>query len=335
MYARLLRDLEAEYHKDGVVRSLLRNSSNRPIHDATPLRLLGTLHRQVLEGRLPQLASFYPSTGGDSSLYRFDVVKDAMHTTRELLREGLGRQVQTNEVGRSVVHLSLAQWLGNNGISEFDLFEIGASAGLNLCFAEFSAETGEGTMGAASSPVTFAPSWFLSPPPLRCPSARVNRTRGCDPFPIDVGATGGAHTLMSFVWPDQTERLRRLEAAIDIARRERPVVDLASADEWLATLLVEPLERTTVIFHSIVWQYLSPEVQTRVKQILTSAGTRTDSTHALIWARMEPAGPVADIQVDIWNGSPTPQHGRLATVGYHGHSLEWNAEAADRLRFTD
>jgi len=43
-----------------------------------------------------------------------------------------------------------------------------------------------------------------------------------------------------------------------------------------------------------------------------------------VWARMEPAGPVADIQVDVFNGSSSePRHYRLAEIGYHGQNMNW------------
>jgi hypothetical protein len=39
---------------------------------------------------------------------------------------------------------------------------------------------------------------------------------------------------------------------------------------------------------------------------------------------MEPAGQVADVQVDIWRGdSSEPEHHRLAEVGYHGGDMNW------------
>jgi hypothetical protein len=41
---------------------------------------------------------------------------------------------------------------------------------------------------------------------------------------------------------------------------------------------------------------------------------------------MEPAGPVADVQVDVWDGSSLePIHYRLAEVGYHGQNMNWLA----------
>lgn len=329
LYARLLRDLETEYARDGIVADILRGSSSAPVHDAVPLRFLGALHREVLTGRLANLAVMYPSVGGDTTEYDFREVLAAIREVEGELRDGLHRQVQTNEVGRSVVHLALSHWLGRGGVDTFDFLEVGASAGLNLCFPEFSANTGHGVMGTHGSPVGFDATWFdLAPPVCGVPSRPV-RLAGCDPHPIDATGDEGSLTLTSFVWPDQADRLSRLRGAIEIARRVRPPVDRASADEWIARQLEDGIQRTTVVFHSIVWQYLSRDVQRRFRDAVVAAGERATPTRKLVWARMEPAGPTADVQVDVWDGGSDPVHTRLATIGYHGQAMTWNLHAAD------
>lgn len=229
------------------------------------------------------------------------------------------------------MHLSLGQWLGNAGVTEFDFFELGASAGLNLSFPYFSAQIGVHTMGSATSPVNFDESWFDVPPPVEGSGARARLVRGCDPFPIDATTRAGAMTLKSFVWPDQVERFSRLSAAIDIAERHRPRVEQASADEWLVEVLRDRPHRSAIVFHSIVWQYLAPAVKQSVRDALNGSGGTATRENPLIWARMEPAGPVADVQVDVWCGEATPRHARVATIGYHGAGLKWDRDAASAL----
>jgi hypothetical protein len=126
------------------------------------------------------------------------------------------------------------------------------------------------------------------------------------------------------VWPDQKLRLERLRSAIAIAKAHRPIVDTASADEWIAQQLAHPSEHATLIFHSIVWQYLGTETQNRLKSAIHGAGESATPTAPIVWARMEPAGPVADIQVDVFDGSSSePRHYRLAEIGYHGQNMNW------------
>jgi hypothetical protein len=129
--------------------------------------------------------------------------------------------------------------------------------------------------------------------------------------------------LLSFVWPDQKDRFARTKAAIEIAQQHRPIVDHQSADTWVHDQLGRPRERATMIFHSIVWQYLGTHVQKNLTRAISEAGQYATPSTPLIWARMEPDGPHADVQVDIWNGQTEPQHFRVAEVGYHGYGLKW------------
>jgi hypothetical protein len=73
-----------------------------------------------------------------------------------------------------------------------------------------------------------------------------------------------------------------------------------------------------------VWQYLGTETQNKLKQAIYNAGRSATSTAPIVWARMEPAGAVADIQVDVFDGSSAePRHFRLAEIGYHGQNMNW------------
>lgn len=295
-YADLLEGLTEDFEAGGLVFDVLGRRTERPVHDALPLRLLGAVHRIALSGRAPELARRLPSCGGDGS--RIDVREwlSIVARNRAEIDRALGEQVQTNEVGRSVVLRELASWLPSVGVTEFDLLEIGSSAGLNLNFDRL----GEMSLGAA-----------------RC----VER-RGSDPSSLDVSRDDDALRLQSFVWPDQLERLDRLRRAIDVALQYPPHVEHASADEFLRTRLCHEAERSTVVFHSIVWQYLPNDVRDGVRSAIDEAGSARDSSRPVVWARMEPSGPVADVRVTVVDENGRREH-RLAEVGYHGQDFRW------------
>ena len=324
MYSALFTDLAADYADGGRTYALLAGRSLRPVHDAVPLRLAGAIHRVVLQGKDDRLARHYPSVGGKPGE---DFTADFIGYMRDHLEDvehGLATQVQTNEVGRSVAHLVLSHWLTTLGIEQFTLLEIGASAGLNLNFDHFYGCFGQLRMGDPSSSLRFMGDWFSNAPDVPRVGAKVISKRGCDISPIDIARPDDEARLLSFVWPDQKLRLERLRSAIAIAKTHRPIVDTASADEWIALQLSRPSEHATLIFHSIVWQYLGTETQNRLKHAIYSAGKSATPTAPIVWARMEPAGPVADIQVDVFDGSsPEPRRFRLAEIGYHGQNMNW------------
>ena len=324
MYARLFTDLAADYADNGRTYAILAGRSQRPVHDAIPLRLAGALHRIVLKGLDDRLARHYPSVGGSPGEdYTADVIAH-MRDHMDEIDLALTQQVQTNEVGRSVVHLTLMHWLTGRGVTDVDFLEVGASAGLNMNFDRFYACSKRLRMGDPRSAVRLMGDWFTRTPDVPLEAATVHRRRGVDVSPIDVTSPEDEMRLLSFVWPDQRERLARLRAAIDIAKTHRPVIDQESADTWIERQLGRPRERAVVVFHSIVWQYMGSGVQKRFVDALHAAGAEATPDAPLVWARMEPDGPVADVQVDVWDGhSYEPVHHRLARVGYHGHRLDW------------
>src|SRR5262245_44634025 len=65
-YAGLLGRLAADVEAGGPALAVLRGHEADPPGSALALRLLGAVHRLVLEGRAPDLAAFYPSAGGDA-----------------------------------------------------------------------------------------------------------------------------------------------------------------------------------------------------------------------------------------------------------------------------
>lgn len=315
-YADLLDAMVLDHDRGGPIASLLSGRTDRPVHDALPLRLLGALHRAALDGRAPELAARFPSCGGDGRVIDLAAVHDVIDRLRSYVDDALGRGVQTNEVGRSLCHLAVANWLPSIGVDEFDWWEVGASAGLNLSFDQYAADTGQGVLGRNGSPLTFPSSMFAVAPPVGT-AARCASRRGCDPDPIDLDRD--AIRLESFVWPDQSERRARLLSAIAITRPLHHRVDRASADDWIAARLAEPSDHPAVIFHSIVWQYMAPEVQVRFRDAISEAGREG---RELVWARMEPAGPIADLRADVWSKGAVSRH-HLADVGYHGQNFDW------------
>lgn len=319
-YADLLDSMAEDCRQGGLIATLLLDRCPQPIHDALPLRLLGFLHHAALSGSAPELAERFASCGGDGQSVELEVVFDVLNRLSSQVDRALSRGVQTNEVGRSICHLTLANWLPTQGFAEFDLWEIGSSAGLNLSFDHYAADTGAGVLGREGSALTFPPKMFVDPPPVHRPATCVDR-RGCDLHPIDLASD--STRLASFIWPDQSERRDFLLKAIEITRTLNHPIDRASADDWLSGLLASPSRRPVVVFHSIVWQYMDDAVRRSVREQLFEAGS---SGRSLVWARMEPAGPVADLRADLWVGGGVTRF-HLADVGYHGQGFRWLGRA--------
>jgi hypothetical protein len=137
-YERLLQHAADDAEAGGPIAAALAGYPREPIASAMALRLMGGLHRLVLEGRAPSLAAHYPSVGGDGDAERaWAALRAYVGEHLEAVRALLDRGVQTNEVGRAAA--LVCGFLDVAGRARLPLrcLEIGASAGLNLRWDRF------------------------------------------------------------------------------------------------------------------------------------------------------------------------------------------------------
>jgi hypothetical protein len=320
LYGRVLDAVVEDLRAGGVSARLLGGRTDDPFGSALALRFLGAVHRIVLDGRAPALAAHYPSAGGQEGP---DLATTFLATLEEHEPEisvRLEDGVQTNEVGRSAVLVGGYATIRHRTALPLRILEVGASAGLNLRWDHFAYDTGRGVCGDPDSPVRFAGVWEGDPPDLP-PRFDVTERRGCDRNPLDATTPEGRLTLMSYLWPDQTERFARLEGAIEVARRVPASIDRADADVWVADRLTLPLPGVaTVVVHSIVLQYLPKDARARFRDAIHAAGQRASGGSPLAWLRMEPAGARAELRLTTW---PRGEDRVLATAGYHGYPIWW------------
>lgn len=66
-------------------------------------------------------------------------------------------------------------------------------------------------------------------------------------------------------------------------------LERSGAGTWIGQQLATlPGGVTTVVFHSIVWPYLSGDERAAVDHAVRAAGVRADSDHRLAWVSLEP-----------------------------------------------
>ncbi len=301
LYANLFPAV-GEHVRAGRYDALLAPIDRWRFGDAMPLRVMGAAHFLALSGAAPTLAAAYPSCGG--------TVPDPIPTdalAESLLDELLGhddvtadylrRAVQTNETGRSaalVLGLSaLAGAAATNAASgpcgPISLVEVGTSAGLNLRFDRFAYLDGDRLLGGdPASPVRLNPTWLGGPPTLQ--RWEVDDRVGIDPHPADPTDETVALRLRSYLWPDQNERRVRLDGAIALAG-EVPAELIASADT-AATLTQVLADRVgtkpTLVFQSIMWQYVATGARWDITRAIESAGERASAAAPLVRVSFEP-----------------------------------------------
>ena len=286
--AALLRRAADDIEDGGILAAAMAPLRDAPRDAAAALRLAGAVHRLVLAGEAPALATHYPSVGGDADVDAgwpvfLSTVRDRLPDVQQFLT----RPPQTNEVGRSVGLLGALAHLRSRHPLPIRLAEIGASGGLNLRADHFRVTAaGETVSGPADSLVTIIDGWSGALP-ARPPSLEVVERRGCDLDPIDATSDDGALTLMSYVWPEQQLRLARLRGAIEIARAVPAEVVRQSAADFVAELRAEP-GTWLVVWHSVMWQYLAPAEHSAVQGSLERLGAAATTDSPLAHVALEP-----------------------------------------------
>jgi hypothetical protein len=296
LYADLLR----RYAEDPIAAEIVGPD---PAWDA-PLRLLGGLHYLVLGGRAEW--------------------SDPLERHRGFLSDFVATQgVQTNEVQRSWVLLPLLLRVAQRtGAAEFDLVELGPSAGLNLVWDRYRYRYEAGAWGPEDALLRFEGEErrpILGE--LLDQRPKVRARIGIDRAPIDVRSEAGARLLRSFVWAGQDERLRRLDQAIEAVRADPPELVWGDYVEALPEVLAGvPSDGLTVVFQTASFGYIGDEGRARVRAVLEEAGR--DRRLAFI-STGKPRAPEEDcwgLRLVYWPGGEREFAGH---ADFHGSWLKW------------
>jgi len=216
-------------------------------------------------------------------------------------------------------------WLAQRLIPRFELFELGASAGVNTMMERYFYRLGEAETGPAYSAMRIIPEWRGESPPAS--KIEIVSIRGCDVAPIDLTDPDSALRLKSYVWPDALARMARIDAAIVLANERAPDVVKMDAAEFVRKQLSAPQEdgTTRAMFHSIMWQYLTPETQARITQMVNEAGAEATQERPLAWVSLEtnPATFRHELRVRYWPDGPSEEGNLLAHAHPHGAWVEW------------
>lgn len=290
-----------------------------------PLRLFGAMHYLVFGARAPKLAALYPPNDvnvTDTALW--NGFEGALKTHGRFIQSYMKNAPQTNEVGRAAILLpgfmKIAQMCKHLPLV---LSEIGASAGLNQNWDKFQYTINGQNWGDAQSPVRLNPDW-RGPSPELC-ALEIHSKAACDLSPVALQSDAAGLRLLSYIWPDQNDRLRRTKAAIHIAKAQKTLVEKADAFDWLNLRLGKKYKGAVhVIFHTIVWQYLPQETKARAQDRIERAGQEASSDAPLAWLAFEADGrsPGAALSLRYWPGG---QKQVLARADYHGRWIEWAA----------
>ncbi|HZM78397.1 MAG TPA: DUF2332 domain-containing protein [Candidatus Limnocylindrales bacterium] len=161
------------------------------------------------------------------------------------------RRTQTNEIGRCTglypILASLPQPLA--------LIDVGASAGLCLLADRYRYDYDGVVAGDADSPLTLR--CRVEGEPFSLGPLTISWRAGIDLNPLDVTSRDDVEWLRTLVWPEEHDRLARLDAAIALAQEDPPLIVAGDLNEGLESLAAQaPAGATLVVMHTAVLWYV-------------------------------------------------------------------------------
>jgi hypothetical protein len=238
---------------------------------------------------------------------------------------------QTNEPGRSAAILpAIARLPG-----PLALLEVGASAGLCLYPDRYSYRY----TGPDGGSTTLHPSDGESAVLLECAIAgpvpvpallpEVVWRAGIDLEPLDVTKADDREWLETLAWPEETARRNRIRSAIEIARKDPPLLVAGDATDALLDLArTAPTDATLVLVTSGVLVYLPYRERLRFIDLARGLDAR--------WVSLEGIAVIPTVQQSVQQLRPASggfvlaldEH-PLAFAGAHGQSLDWFGPSAE------
>lgn len=294
-----------------------------PKSDALALRLAGALHALARSGKATDFAVLYsePERSVESAFIPNVLAAIKKHDPE--LYPWLDFAPQTNEVARASAIYAGLSIIAERFALPLALFEMGCSGGLNLQCAEFGYRFRDKQFGTASSALQLEPEWKGNLPPVT--AMEVVSRRGCDLNPLSVLDPQDAAKLVAYLWPDQPARIARVQAAIEIAKAEPPILEKSDAAEWVESKLLPKTGQGTVrvLYDTIAWNYFPQSAKNRIAKHMEMIGAASNAQNPLAWLTFEfdyeGNGPF--LKLRTWPGHSDVEV--LASADPHVYGVQW------------
>jgi hypothetical protein len=274
LYARLARGIAGDLRVDDLLRAV-----SSPSH-AHPTLLFAAVHDLLLQGlEAPDLRPHYPSLGDDET-----PAWDPWPAFRALCLEHRAslehtiatHRTQTNEVGRSTPLLLALAAIASEVDRPIAWLDLGTSAGLTLRLDRYHHDLGE--LGSVGDPTAAVQLRCRASGPVPTPHLpAIGWRAGLDAAPVDVDDDEATRWLEACVWPEQTDRLSRLRAALQVARAHPVALVRGDAVTHLPLVLRDaPQDAHVVVTHTWVLAYLDDEQRSGLEAGLDALGEGRD-----------------------------------------------------------
>ncbi len=245
--------------------------------------LFASVHFLLIRGAQHPVRRFYHDLGGTASATGEDPIppfKDFVGQRRDEIGALIATRItNTNEIGRSAILHGGFRVLAATAGSPLHLVEIGPSAGLNMIWDRYGVRyKKDGAVVASIAPdarlVLDCELQGEKIPPTG-PSPKIASRVGLELNPVDLSNADDRDWLRALMWPDQPERIPRLNAAMRLFAERPPLIRAGDALDLLPDALAQiPPDGVVCVYHTIAIYQLSSAMREALEDMLTVAGLR-------------------------------------------------------------
>jgi hypothetical protein len=248
--------------------------------------LLAAVHYLLLKGAAHPLRDCYATLGGTASHENvFALFQDFVAVHHDAVRQLIETRVtNTNEVGRAAILRAGFGALAQQESAKLNLIEIGPSAGLNLNWDQYGVRyCRDGAVVAEAlpdAPLVLDCELKTDVPPPVTGLPHLGRRLGLELHPVNLLNDDDRTWLRALVWPDQPQRLARLDAAIALFLQAPAEIRSGDALALLPEALAEvPRDEAVCVYHTIVTYQFSAAMREGLESLLATAGLRRPVWH--------------------------------------------------------
>src|SRR3954451_2942676 len=265
----------------------LRAIEAAPPRKRHPRVILAALHDLALAGRAPALGAAYAAADGEAAAVA--AIDTLVAMTDSVVAIAARRRTLTDEAGPcAVLYPAIAEAARRVGATAVGLVDVGCSAGLNLTVDRVGIRYSDGrSLGDPSSLVQLSCSVVGDRriPARAMPEVVARFGVGLDP--VDVTDPDDARWLRACVWPDQPERVARLEAELALAATAPPLLLHGDAVEVLPDAFARvPADALPVV--TTTWALSRFQLESRLRFLHRLGDAATD--RAVAWVSAEGGG---------------------------------------------
>ena len=314
-------DLLDENHE--IFWSLIGDFEGDPHKGAIALRVAGALHALVLQGRADALTPFYaaPKQIPDPAALR-EAIGYLIEKEGSTFETYVASAPQTNEINRAAALLFGFSEIAKRTEQPINIYEVGASAGMLLCWDQFQYDFGAIKWGSGDTTIKSEIRGDLNA--TLETEISVAQRQGCDLNPLDLTNSDTVLRMRSYIWPEDHGRHALFDRAAGSVISIAPQLDKMDALSWLRVKLdSRPKDCMNVFYHSVFAPYLSIDEAASLEKMMDAAAQTATEEAPLAWLKFEPEVINGEfdffLDLQIWPGGESR---RLLRAHPHGLWVE-------------